>query len=346
MLNSTINHRRLGLGLTGFPAAVFRFRKRSSIPVGSAALLLAITVTATSAGPATAAEEDEAPIVFLFWNLKNYLAMERRVDGEVIPDAPKPEKEIEAVVEAIAEAKPDVLGVCELGDTSFLEDLRDRLAKQGLEYPHTELVTSADGWNRNLALLSRFPIVARESRDDLTYLIDQTRFPIQRGLLDVTLAINDQYRLRCLGVHFKSKREIPEADQAEMRRNEAHLVREHIDGILGQAPGTNLLVYGDFNDTPNEPPVKTVRGRFGRDDYLSDLRPVDPFGFRWTHYWSWADTYARLDYTLVSQGLLPEINRDETLILHPSDWDTASDHRAIRVEIHPVDRVKATSGGN
>lgn len=291
-------------------------------------------------GSARHSPGDEDPIVVLTWNVKNYLAMERRVDGEVIPDAPKPEKEVEAVVATIVAANPDILGVCELGDASFLKDLQSRLKKEGLDLPHTELVISADGWNRNLALLSRFPIVASNSQSDLTYLIGQTRFPIQRGLLDVTLAVNDQYRLRCIGVHFKSKREIPEADQAEMRRNEAHLTREHIDAILETEPGCNLLVYGDFNDTPNEPPVKTVRGRFGRDDYLSDLRPTDPFGFRWTHYWSWADTYARLDYALVSQGLLPEVDRDQTKILHPEDWDLASDHRAVQVEILPIDQTR------
>lgn len=327
---------------------VIRISRRSggSLPSHGAAFsfsefaIFVLTVFLFSLPSSLRSETTDEDIVFLSWNLKNYLAMERRVDGEVIPDAPKPENEIELVVATILAEKPDILGVCEIGDAAYLEDLKSRLKTGGLDLPHTELVVSADGWNRNLALLSRFPIVDRQSRNDLTYLIDQTRFPIQRGLLDVTIAVNSQYRLRCVGVHFKSKREIPEADQATMRRNEAHLVREHLDGILGSEPGTNLIVYGDFNDTPNEPPVKTVRGRFGRDDYLRDLRPMDRFGFRWTHYWSWADTYARLDYTLVSEGLLPEVDRDQTVILHPEEWDTASDHRAIRVILSPVDRAK------
>ncbi|MCB1230899.1 MAG: endonuclease/exonuclease/phosphatase family protein [Verrucomicrobiae bacterium] len=289
---------------------------------------------------ATAADENSAtePIRFVAWNLKNYLAMERRVSGEIVSDAPKPEDEIERVIATLAEAKPDILGVCELGDAGYLEDLRERLSKNGVDLPHTELIISADGWNRNLALLSRFPIVSRDSRNDLTYLIGQTRFPVQRGFLDVTVAVNESYRLRCLGLHLKSKREIPEADQSEMRRNEAHLIRQHIDTILDKEPGTNLLVYGDFNDTPNETPVKAIRGRFGSDTYLGDLRPTDPFGFRWTHYWSYADTYSRFDYLLFSDGLKSEIDKNSAAILHPEDWEKASDHRALTVKLIPKDR--------
>lgn len=279
-------------------------------------------------------------MTFVSWNLKNYLAMERRVGGEVVSDASKPENEIAAVVRALVEAKPDILGVCELGDATYLADLQNRLRDAGLDLPHTELLVSADGWNRNLALLSRFPIVTRSSRADLTYLLGAERFPIQRGILDVTLAIGERYRLRCLGLHLKSKREIPEADQGEMRRNEAHLVREHIDTLLAKAPGTNLLVFGDLNDTPNETPVRSIRGRFGSDRYLTDLRPQDPFGFCWTHYWSFADTYARLDYLLVNAALLPEIDRDSAAILHPEDWEKASDHRPLRVQLSPRDQNK------
>lgn len=281
---------------------------------------------------------EEAPVRFVAWNLKNYLAMERRVGGEVVSDAPKPEDEIDAVIATLVDTKPDILGVCELGDESYLKDLQSRLAAQGIDLPHTELVISADGWNRNLALLSRYPIVSQNSRNDLSYLIGQKRFPIQRGFLDVTVAVNDSYRLRCLGIHLKSKREIPEADQSEMRRNEAHLIRQHIDVILKKTPGTNLVVYGDFNDTPNETPVRSVRGRFGTDGYLIDLRPVDRFGFRWTHYWSYADTYARLDYVLASDAFLPEVDRDSAEILHPDDWEKASDHRALVFEFSPSDQ--------
>lgn len=310
-------------------------KRGGSLPFQAvAAFLLAISITAR------AEDEAPAPVRMMAWNLRNYLAMERKVDGESVPDAGKPEKEIAAVVATIAEAKPDILGVCELGDATYLDDLQKRLKSAGIDLPHTELVTCADGWNRNLGLLSRFPIVAKGSREDLTYMIGQTRLPMQRGILDVTVAPNPGYRLRLIGLHLKSKRDVPEADQNDMRRNEAHLAREHINAILKAEPGANLIVYGDFNDTPDQPAPRTVRGQFGAEGYLSDLRPKDAGGLKWTHYWAFADTYARLDYLLASDGVEPEIIRDSARIPVREDWETASDHRPLIFELTPRDKIR------
>lgn len=310
-------------------------KRGGSLPYQAVAaffLILSISVRAQDPAP--------GPIRFMSWNLRNYLAMERKVDGETVPDAGKPENEIAAVIATIAESKPDILGICELGDSKYLADLQKRLKAVGVDLPHTELVTCADGWNRNLGLLSRYPIVAKASREDLTYMIGQTRLPMQRGILDITVAPNPGYRLRLVGLHLKSKRDVPEADQYDMRRNEAHLAREHINAILKAEPGANLIVYGDFNDTPDQPAPRTVRGQFGTDGYLSDLRPKDVGGFKWTHFWSFADTYARLDYLLASDGVEPEIVRDSARIPAREDWETASDHRPLTVEVIPRDKIR------
>lgn len=289
-------------------------------------------------GSLLSAADKPEPLTLVFYNLKNYLAMERRIDGEVIEDAPKPEPEVKALIAAIKTMDPDILGVCELGDASFLTDLQKRLQEEGLDLPHTELVTAASGFNRNLALLSKYPIIDRNSRDNYTYSIGDLKLPFQRGVLDVTLAINPQYHLRYIGLHLKSKREIPEADQALMRLNEARLAREHIDRILEKEPGTNLIVVGDLNELRHEPPVKALQGRFGRKDYLTSLMLSDQYGFRWTHHWSFADSYARFDFALYSKGLTKEINRDQSRIHHWDDWDKASDHRPLVVEIVPKDQ--------
>lgn len=282
--------------------------------------------------------EEPDPITLVFYNLKNYLAMERRLDGEIIEDAPKPEREVEAVIEGIVAMQPDVLAVCELGDATFLDDLQSRLKEVGIDLPHTELVTSASGYNRNLALFSRFPISGSDSRDDYTYSLDDNKLPFQRGVLDTKLVISPQYHLRLIGLHLKSKREVPDADQALMRLNEARLARQHIDKIFAEEPGANLIVVGDLNDLRIEPPVKTLQGNFGSDSYLSSLTLADQYGFRWTHHWSYADSYARFDFALYSKGLSPEIERDQSHIYHWDDWDTASDHRPLVIRITPEDQ--------
>lgn len=286
----------------------------------------------------SARAEDPAPVTVAFYNLKNYLAMERRINDEVVPDAPKPESEVKAVIEGLTSIRPDILGVCEMGDATFLADLQKRLKANGIDLPHTEMIRDAAGWNRNVALLSRFPIVARNSRDDYTYELAGTKHAFQRGVLDVKVAINPRYHLRCIVLHLKSKREVPEGDETLMRLNEARLARQHIDGILGEEPGANLLVMGDFNDLRPEAPIKTLQGGFGGNGYLTALGLTDPYGFRWTHHWSFADSYSRFDYALVSEGLEKEIVRDACRIHHWENWDKASDHRPLVLSLVPEDR--------
>ena len=313
----SLRWRTLGLAIAGWLVGA----GPPTVTVGSA------TAQDSARPVADVTKQADGEIIFVAYNLWNYLAMDRRIDGETVENAPKPEEQVVALIDAITAVQPDILGVCELGDETFLQDLRTRLKAKGIDLPHTEMVEDRWEGSRNLALLSRFPIVDRNSRDDLNYRLDNTVQPFQRGILDVTIAPSDDYRLRCVGLHLKSKREVRDADQAAMRRNEAQLAREHIDGILTEQPGANLIVYGDFNDTRNEAPVRTLQGRFGTDGWLDDLKLEDRFGFRWTHHWSWADIYARLDFALVSSGLSPEVDRDRSYILHFKNWNLASDHR-------------------
>lgn len=296
-------------------------------------LLTAVVLSTLS--PVIAGDE---PVSVAFYNLKNYLAMDRRVDGELVLDAPKPDREIKHLIEGISAIQPDILGVCEIGDPSYVKDLQDRLKKAGMDLPHTELLRSKSGFDRNLAIFSRFPIVASNSRDDYTYRIYDEKFPFQRGVLDTTIQVNKNYALRCVVLHLKSKREVPEADQSEMRLNEAQLARAHLDKIFQNAPDTNLIVMGDFNDYRNEAPVKTLQGFFGGRGYLSSLTLSDQYGFRWTHHWSFADSYSRFDYALLSRGITGEVDRKKSYIHHWPNWDDASDHRPIVISVTPVDK--------
>lgn len=292
-----------------------------------------ILLHALTTVPARATEEFN----FVAYNLKNYLKMDRRVNGNLKKNAPKPAHEISQLIEIIVAAKPAVIGVSEMGDSDDFSDFKKKLAAAGLNYPYGELTLAADPV-RHVALLSRYPIVSRNSQTALTYRIGSKVLPFQRGILDVTIEPAKDYRLRCLGIHLKSKREVEEADQSLMRRNEAELLRSHIDRILKQSPKINLLVFGDFNETRNELPIKVIRGRYGSPTGLSDIQLSDDRGERWTYYWRYADQYSRFDFIFASKGLLPEINKDQSHIQADPKWFTASDHRPLVVRILPVDR--------
>ena len=291
---------------------------------------------------------DEPPTVTLTtWNLRNYLHTVTAPAVRAPRDTkPKPAGEVAAVTQIILSLRPDILGVCEMGDREDLAALQQRLKDAGLDLPHSEWIQAADT-DRHLALLSRFPIVARQPQTRLSYLLDESKFPVQRGFLDVTLQITPDYQLRCLGAHLKSRRDVPEASEALMRRNEAHLLRQYADGILTAAPDTNLLVYGDFNDTRDQPPVRAIAGPRGADTHLSPVAPSDDSGERWTYFFPDADTYSRVDFLLASKGLNPELDDRRCRIYSGPDWLLASDHRAITAVINPRDarpRAKRAAG--
>jgi len=293
---------------------VFRLVLRSAGAIFLAALL--------------AASAPAKDVVVASFNLENYLRMERKVDGKLVPDAPKPEAEITAVIETLQEIKPDILGVIEMGDASMLDDFQSRLKAAGLDYPHREQVEGADPV-RHIALLSRFPIVARSSRGDVKFELNGTQQRMSRGILDVSVQISDHYRLHLVGAHLKSKRQIPEFDEKTMRAKEASLLKAHLDNILTSSAQEKLMLFGDLNDTKNEYPVRELVGPPSSPCYMKDLFLTDRYGYHWTHFWAAADIYSRIDYLLVSRSLLPDISKEHSGISSFRRWYKASDHRAI-----------------
>ncbi|MGC6427198.1 MAG: endonuclease/exonuclease/phosphatase family protein [Akkermansiaceae bacterium] len=276
-------------------------------------------------------ESPEGRVRFLSYNIKNYLTMERYVRGGGRKTSSKPEEEITALVKIIVEENPDVLGLCEIGTMDDLLDLQSRLKKAGLDLPHFEHAGGADP-TRRLALLSHLPIIARNSASDLSYELESQTFQMGRGILDVTLDLPGG-PTHFIGVHLKSKREIPEADQAMMRLNEAMLLRRHCNAILEKDPQGRIIVYGDMNETKGNAPIKTIRGNQKSDLFLDDVWAKDSRREVWTHYWSYQQQYARFDYVFFSRAMKPEMRFKESYVVDPIDFFDASDHRAIMVTI-------------
>jgi endonuclease/exonuclease/phosphatase family metal-dependent hydrolase len=269
-------------------------------------------------------------VVFCSYNVKNWLTMDRfdQETKQMLTSAPKPEEEKKRVVEILAAIKPQVLGICEIGTAEDLADLQSRLKKAGLDLPHTEMAHGGDD-TRRLALLSALPIVSRNSQTSLTYELSGQTLPFQRGILDATVKLTGTMQVRFLGVHLKSKREIEEADQAQMRRHEARLLRKHMDAIFAADMKTRLLAYGDFNEHRNEPAIDTIMGDRQSDTGMLDVFLRDKQGEVWTHFWDSADTYSRLDYLFASRLLRPHLDYRRSFIYSSRDFDKASDHRPI-----------------
>ena len=294
-----------------------------------AALLLAFLFVQTG----FAAPEE---IVICTYNVENYTHKQAAGPSSPYGTREKSEKSIAALIGIIKEVNPDVLGVCEMGSPERFEDFKKRLNEAGLGYKDSEYLQAADP-DRHLALVSRFPIVARNSAPDVPYELNGQPEKMRRGILDVTIQVNSGYQLRMVGVHLKSKLPVPQGE-ALIRRHEAQELRKHVNKILTAAPQANLVCYGDFNDTKNEPMFAEISGPKKSPTYLADLWARDSVGDRWTYYWRPADQYSRIDYLFVSPALFPEVVKTKSSVYRSADWQTASDHRPVSASIIPLDQ--------
>jgi endonuclease/exonuclease/phosphatase family metal-dependent hydrolase len=268
------------------------------------------------------------------YNLENYL------DEPSGSRHPKTEAGKAAIRQMIRAMKPDVLAVEEIGGTNSLLELRSSLKAEGLDYPHWSLVPGFDT-NIQVAVLSRFPLPVRRQHTNEGFLLNGRRFRVSRGFAEVEVQVNSEYKFTLIAAHLKSRRAVPQADEADLREQEAATLRQIIDARLRADPDLNLIVLGDFNDLKDSNPVRTIHGR-GKNS-LIDTRPAEKHGelptavrgpapprsVTWTYYFAKDDTYSRIDYVLLSRGMAREWQPNATYVLALPGWGVASDHRPV-----------------
>ena len=277
------------------------------------------------------------------YNLENYL------DEPANHRRPKSDPAKAKIRENIRALRPDVLALQEMGSTNALLELRASLKSEGLDYPYWEHVAGFDT-NIHVAVLSRLPFIAHRPHTNEGFLLNGRRFRVSRGFAEVDVHVNTSYQFTLLAAHLKSRREVPEADEAELREQEAIVLRGIIDARLKANPAANLIVLGDFNDLKDSGPVKAVIGR-GKNA-LIDTRPAErngdgpaalnghtaPRNVTWTYYFARDDTYSRIDYILVSHGMAREWRTNATYVLVSPNWGAASDHRPVIAGFYAEDK--------
>jgi endonuclease/exonuclease/phosphatase family metal-dependent hydrolase len=255
------------------------------------------------------------------YNVENYL--DQPTESRRFTKSEESKAQVRANLKAL---KPDVVAIQEMGQLSALLELQASLKAEALDLPHYEFVR---GWDTNIhvCVLSRFPIVARRSHTNESFLLSGRRFQVSRGFAEVDIQATPDYQFTLFVAHLKSRRPIPDADEAEMR---------------AANPNVNLVVCGDLNDNYNSDGVKALVGR-GKSA-LVDTRPAErngdnkpnpanprwfPRNVTWTHYYGVEDSYSRIDYILLSPGMASEWEKDGTYALTSSNWGIGSDHRPI-----------------
>lgn len=154
------------------------------------------------------------------YNVENYL--DQPTESRRYPKSAEAKAKIR---ESILAMKPDVIAFEEMGTTNALLELCDSLKAAGLDLPHWEHVCGFDT-NIHVALLSKFPFTARRPRTNDNFLLSGRCFRVSRGFSEVDIQVNANYSFTLLGAHLKSKRPVPQGDEAEMRLEEARLLRE------------------------------------------------------------------------------------------------------------------------
>jgi endonuclease/exonuclease/phosphatase family metal-dependent hydrolase len=245
------------------------------------------------------------------------------------------------VRDSILALKPDVIALEEMGTTNALIELQSSLKSAGLDLPYWEHVSAYDT-NIHVAILSRFPFTARRPHTNDSFLLAGRRFQVKRGFAEVDIRVNDHFAFTLIAAHLKSKVPTPEADQAELRFEEAKKLRELVDTRLNADPNVNLVVLGDFNDLPDSEPIRAIIGPRGKRS-LVDTRPAEsngddpPAGDRraatrkvaWTDYYAKDDVYSRIDYILLSHSMARVWDPANTRILTTPNWGVGSDHRPL-----------------
>jgi len=269
------------------------------------------------------------------YNVENYLDQ---------PTESRPQPKSAAakakVREAIRALNPDVLALEEMGDQSALMELRSALKAEGLDFPWWELVSGEDT-NVHVAVLSKLPIVARRPHTNEVFLLDGRRFRVSRGFAELDIRVAPDFTFTLIAAHLKSRRAVPQADEADQRLEEAKILRGIVDKDFTTHPNARLIVLGDFNDVKDSDSTREIigHGRFK----LVDTRPAErngdnapaenpwfePRDITWTHYYGKEDTYSRIDYILLSSGMARAWDKGNTYVLTLPNWGVASDHRPI-----------------
>ncbi|WP_269542941.1 endonuclease/exonuclease/phosphatase family protein [Cerasicoccus fimbriatus] len=266
------------------------------------------------------------------YNLYNYLDTNRWVDGHYRMDYPKPEADKVAARKVIVAANADILALQEIGGPLHLEELRQDLKKDGLDYPYAECLIGPDE-DRRIAVLSKIPFTAT-GHTALDFKYFDGREVIKRGLLEVQFGEGDA-AWTLFVVHLKSRWTDRDDDpqSGQRRTGEAQAARDFIRDKYPPETEPRYLVVGDFNDSKRAAPVRRFLS-VGDTELTQLLDAGDSRGEAWTFHYRAEDKYERVDFILASPALFPAI-ADGTSVIYDGQPETsqASDHRLIYVDL-------------
>jgi endonuclease/exonuclease/phosphatase family metal-dependent hydrolase len=297
--------------------------------------------------------DDDSPLVLLRQNRGQLVQRHQNGDVEVVASGRGSwlgwvELKLQAVNEVstqntarvINELDADILAVVEAETRHSLRDFSRVLLRQvgGQPYEHSMLIEGNDDRGINVGLMTRDAFAIGEIR---THIFDhvQANQPIfSRDCPEYLIRSAAGSEMLVLVNHFKSKRGGGDA----RRLLQATRVKEIINARLAEHP--NLVVLGDFNDTPHSANLAPLLTGTPLKD-ISTHPAFDDGGFPGTFGTQGASN--RIDYLLLSpalmnlvnaggimrKGVFSASNRWPVLPTVTTKAEQASDHAAIFADI-------------
>jgi len=250
----------------------------------------------------------------------------------------------------ICDVDADVLCLMEVESLSTLEYFNVTYLKP-LNYHFSMLIEAHDPRFINVAVLSRYPIVAcRSHKDDLdsngSYLLTRSCLEVDIDVFGVPLTVYLN--------HFRSMRGSEDGrwESAQRRIQQAERVRDIVNARWSSVHfHGNFIVLGDLNDKNDK--LSAIRA-LTRHPHLVNVVERLPKEEQWTHHFKAEDTYSQLDYLLVSKTLATtscNLNTKPIILRHglarratrytgfryPAvglDRPKASDHCPVSIDLH------------
>ncbi len=238
--------------------------------------------------------------------------------------APKPRDEIEALARSIRNLRADVLVLAEVENRGVLRQFVDAfLSDMGYE---VVLFEGNDTRGIDVAVLSRLPVGNVTSHRHLQFE-DARGKPMryQRDLLQVQIRPTGREPFEVFAVHLKSKGGDDDGG-IDVRMGEARQTRRILDELLQRRPDARFVVCGDFNDTIDSEPLRTIigTGPTALATFVSDLSPDETITYNQPPHLS------MIDFILASPTMAQSYVADSYhVMVGGSPKTTGSDHNAV-----------------
>lgn len=276
----------------------------------------------------------QAPLSVMAYNLEN-LFDNVSDHGETPVPTNVLEKKLAQVAKGILQVRdgagPDVLFVEEVENLNVLKMLNEKHLK-GL-YQTVTLLESNDERGIDVGVLSKLPLAAEP-------VLHQMPFSEQnptRGVLEVTLQLNDEKTMKAFAIHFPSQ-----ANPVSQRREAAAFLLN----LMKQAEADLVIAGGDFNITTKEETEQKIFGGILQELDITHLKGCkDCLGtYNYKNRWDFLDAILVREKNMmlpetvkIPQAADGQLNADHT----PKRFDKVtgkgiSDHLPIYVELHPI----------